>query len=433
MRSLECRIFMLSLLKYMQKKHLTIFILLASLLSACEPSKPGNDAPQSNDNVSTNSVDIEPQDNTLEHVAPNQVVPAEDSTADDSTINGQSQQNITPLATETTQASVDGKNPPAESIVESIGFADAEMDESKTAQDEYQPRCNTFSIASTTELSNEELATALPDLKANNTDLKEAKSAFCEKVSNRLASVSLSLCQSANLVPSGCSSVNGTPLMVTEFPPLKDKKSLGRVLIVGGIHGDELTSISTTFRWIEKLNKFHSGLFHWHIIPAMNPDGLLKRSAERTNENGIDLNRNLPSKDWTNNALAYWQSKGNSDPRRYPGKSPNSEPETHWLVDEINIFKPDVIISVHAPYGVVDFDAPKLNTAPKSLGKLHLNLLGTYPGSLGNYAGINNNIPVITLELPHAWEMPSVAETDLIWQDIVSWLKKNLAKEADID
>ena len=251
---------------------------------------------------------------------------------------------------------------------------------------------------------------------------------FCKKISNRLASVSMDSCMASKLELSGCESVGGVPLMLREFPPIKDKEPIGRVLVIGGTHGDELTSVSITFRWIETLNKHHSGLFHWHVVPAMNPDGLLKRGATRTNKNGIDLNRNLPSEDWTKNALKYWKTKGGSNPRKYPGLTPNSEPETQWLVDEIHQFRPDAIISIHAPYGVVDFDAQRLNTAPKSLGKLRLNLLGTYPGSLGNYAGINLNIPVITLELPHAWEMPSRKESQLIWEDIVQWLKINLPK-----
>jgi len=172
-----------------------------------------------------------------------------------------------------------------------------------------------------------------------------------------------------------------------------------------------------------------SCLYHWRIAPMMNPDGVLKRGATRTNKNGVDLNRNLPSDDWDTNALAYWETKGSKNPRKYPGKKAASEPETQWLIDEINAFKPDAIISIHAPYGVVDYDALLLNTAPKSLGKLRLNLLGTYPGSLGNYAGINRDIPVITLELPHSWDMPSVSETTKIWEDIVAWLRKNIDNE----
>lgn len=251
----------------------------------------------------------------------------------------------------------------------------------------------------------------------------------CKRISDRLASVSYRDCIAAKLEASQCYSVSGFPILVREFPPLSTRQPLGRILIIGGTHGDELTSVSVVFRWIAKLNKYHSGLFHWHIAPMMNPDGVLKRAATRTNQNGVDLNRNLPSADWETNALRYWQEKRAKNPRRYPGEKAASEPETQWLIDEINAFKPNAIISVHAPYGVVDFDSLLLNTAPKNLGKLHLNLLGTYPGSLGNYAGINRNIPVITLELPNAWVMPTEAETTKIWEDIVSWMRKNLNQD----
>ena len=251
----------------------------------------------------------------------------------------------------------------------------------------------------------------------------------CARISRRLASVSMKLCESAELLPTGCNSVDGFPVLLSEFAPIANKEPRGRVLVVGGMHGDELTSVSMVFRWIASLNQFHSGLFHWHMVPMMNPDGVLNSSATRTNKNGVDLNRNLPSDDWQVRALKYWKEKVGSKPRRYPGESPASEPETQWLIDEINTFKPDAIISVHAPYGVVDYDALVLNSAPKSLGKLHLNLLGTYPGSLGNYAGINRNIPVITLELPHSWVMPSQAESAKIWEDIVRWLRLNINNE----
>ena len=304
-----------------------------------------------------------------------------------------------------------------EELVASIGFADVQTEpvgiESEPIASEtpapYEPQCNIFQ-----------------DPKKANLPHLTARTNFCKKVSRRLASVSMKSCLAAQLELTGCRSVKGDPLMVREYPPVLDREPLGKVLLIGGTHGDELTSVSITFRWLETLNKHHSGLFHWRVIPVLNPDGLLQRAAQRTNHNGVDLNRNLPSKDWYKNAIDYWNTKGNKSPRKYPGTEPNSEPENQWLVDEIHLFKPDAIISIHAPYGVVDFDAHKLNTAPKSLGKLRLNLLVTYPGSLGNFAGIDLNIPVITLELPHAWEMPSSKESELIWEDIVQWLKKNL-------
>lgn len=304
-----------------------------------------------------------------------------------------------PVATELDSAS-------SESIVEDIGFSNAEHDHS--SPDETSNYCLGQEAGSAAEIT-------------------AAKA--CQQISERLASVTKSGCESAQLQPSQCSSVNGFPIFFREFPPLEGRSPQGRILIIGGTHGDELTSVSVVFRWIEKLNKYHSGLFHWHVVPLMNPDGVLKAAAQRTNENGVDLNRNLPTDDWEENALNYWRHQQGENPRRYPGENPASEPETQWLIDEINSFKPDAIISVHAPYGVVDFDALVLNTAPKSLGILRLNLLGTFPGSLGNYAGIDRDIPVITLELPHAWEMPSKPETNKIWEDVVSWLKENVNKE----
>jgi len=100
-----------------------------------------------------------------------------------------------------------------------------------------------------------------------------------------------------------------------------------------------------------------------------------------------------------------------------------NEPKTQWLIDEIDRIRAGAIISVHAPYTVVDFDSLLFNTTPRNLGKLHLNSLGTYPESLGNYARINRDIPVIRLERPHSWTMPSEADSTGIWKEFASWLK----------
>ena len=105
-----------------------------------------------------------------------------------------------------------------------------------------------------------------------------------------------------------------------------------------------------------------------------------------------------------------------------------SEIETRWVHDLINDFKPHAIIAVHAPYGIVDFDGPP--KPPKHLGPLHLHLLGTYPGSLGNYAGEQLNIPVVTVELPYAGIMPSDKEIRRIWVDLVAWLRRHIPKKA---
>jgi len=73
---------------------------------------------------------------------------------------------------------------------------------------------------------------------------------------------------------------------------------------------------------------------------------------------------------------------------------------------------------------VLDFDGPR--APPKRLGFLNLNELGTYPGSLGNYAGNFLGIPIITLELPHSEASPTVAQSGRIWNDLIKWLSKSL-------
>lgn len=245
----------------------------------------------------------------------------------------------------------------------------------------------------------------------------------CLDISNKLGSVHLAACLSHKLDDSGFRSNLNKPLLIKEYPPLGKRTPQAKILLLGGIHGDEYSSVSVVFKWLKTLNKHHSGLFHWKIIPLLNPDGLLRKHSRRTNGNGVDLNRNFSPGNNKEASLDYWIKRTRKDKRRYPGPAPVSEPETQWLEKLINDFDPDVIIAVHAPFGILDFDGP--HQAPKHLGALHLKVLGTYPGSLGNYAGIQLGKPVITIELPHAGIMPTKEHISKIWVDLVQWLKKH--------
>ena len=252
---------------------------------------------------------------------------------------------------------------------------------------------------------------------------------LCELIATKLGSVHMSDCKKGNAFVSAGISVKKQPIIVREYPPVGDRKPTGRVLMLGGIHGDEYSSVSIMFHWMRTLNEHHSGMFHWKVVPLVNPDGLLRSDSRRQNDNGVDLNRNFPTPDWKAESTDYWENRTRKNPRRYPGPYPLSEPESQWLAEEIKRFQPDVIVSVHAPYGILDFDGPR--KAPKRLGHLHLNLLGTYPGSLGNFAGVQKSIPVVTIELPYAGIMPSPAQVNKIWVDLISWLKNNMPDATD--
>jgi murein peptide amidase A len=265
---------------------------------------------------------------------------------------------------------------------------------------------------------------------------------FCTRLHKTLPRTSLEQCINSGLKNSGSSSVRGVPLYAHEAVPVqaappkqamlmsgltvpRSTKAPLRVLLIGGIHGDELTSPEIVLSWIRRLNETEASAYHWKVIPLLNPDGFFMPKPQRTNANGVDLNRNFPTTDWATKAKYYWEKQVAKDPRRYPGKAPLSEPESKWLHDQIESFKPHAIVSVHAPLGVLDFDGPA--PAPRKIGRLYLDQVGVYPGSLGNYSGIQKGVPVVTLELPHALNMPSSFEQDRMWRDMLAWLKQRSA------
>jgi hypothetical protein len=253
---------------------------------------------------------------------------------------------------------------------------------------------------------------------------------WCNTITLAIPQIKLKPCLDARLEPVFTRSVMGRMIMLREYKPAQ-RTPAARVLVVGGIHGDELTSVSIVFRWFELLEQGNGDAanYHWRVIPVLNPDGLLSRPPRRVNARGVDLNRNFPTYNWLKEAPRYWEQGTRRDPRRYPGPAPASEPESRWLHDEILRFKPDVIVSIHAPYGVLDFDGPPTGVeAPTRFGRLHLNRVGVYPGSLGNFGGFKEGIPVVTLELPHAYKMPSETELAHVWNDMQRWLRVNLVE-----
>lgn len=251
---------------------------------------------------------------------------------------------------------------------------------------------------------------------------------MCKKIAQKLHSVSYDDCRALNYTLYKTRSTVGLPLLLKEFKGA-EKQTVPKVLFIGGIHGDEFSSVSATFKWLKVLEGHHSGKFHWLFMPLANPDGLLRRTPQRMNAMDVDLNRNFPPfGDDPKASLAYWEKEAGKDPRRFPGIAPLSEPETQAIVEILDDFQPNVIVSVHAPYDLLDFDGEKAYAAPQNLGPLQLKLLGTYPGSLGNYAWLKLNIPVLTLELPSAENLPSSVELDAIWMDLITWLKNDLPK-----
>lgn len=170
-------------------------------------------------------------------------------------------------------------------------------------------------------------------------------------------------------------------------------------MIFGAFHGDEQTGFHLVTQLAEILAAkpdLISDQSRVILIPVLNPDGLLNRT--RTNSNGVDINRNFPTKDWSPD---FKKKKYN------PGEKPASEKETRLAMSLIDQYKPDKIISIHD-----DLEMNNINGPARALGELmakynHYPVTEDVgyptPGSFGNYGGLERNIPLVTLELPDIW------------------------------
>ena len=214
--------------------------------------------------------------------------------------------------------------------------------------------------------------------------LKSYKSYFKEEALEQVCDKAL---RSAD-----CNSVKGEPIFHLDFAgvSLKPKK----ILVISLIHGDETPAGSLGRFWLERLSKVDARNT-WRVIPVANPDGV--KAKTRTNSEGVDLNRNFPTLDWTSDAQSFWKNEARSAPRKFPGFAAGKEPEVRCLMQQLEDFKPDFVISIHTPLKVLDFDGPKVK--PPQFSYLPWKSLGNFPGSLGRYLWVERKVPVLTTEL----------------------------------
>lgn len=170
-----------------------------------------------------------------------------------------------------------------------------------------------------------------------------------------------------------------------------------KTLIFAAIHGDEPNTAFVANQLVEHLTKNPEAYYARRVavVPVANPDGLAR--ATRKNAREIDLNRNFPAKNF---------AVGKKD-RYFGGEQPASEPETQLLIELIDDWQPDRIITMHAitrgKHGN-NFDGPAESLARTMSRHNEYSVLKTIgystPGSFGSWAGIDSQLPTITLELP---------------------------------
>ncbi len=187
--------------------------------------------------------------------------------------------------------------------------------------------------------------------------------------------------------------VLGQPLEV--WMPEKET----RILIIAGQHGEEPETTVVLSRALRAL--CHPSP-HCATILSANPDGILH--GTRGNAHGVDLNRNFPAANWSENITSYRWNLNVPEQRidLSPGKQPASEPETHHLLSLVEQLEPELIITLHAPLACID--DPRLSQQAKLLSdRSGLELVSDIgyptPGSFGSWASENDQ-HLITFELP---------------------------------
>lgn len=112
-----------------------------------------------------------------------------------------------------------------------------------------------------------------------------------------------------------------------------------RVLVIGVIHGDEDAGVAI----VDDLRQrsVPDGVELW-LVESMNPDG--QANDVRSNDHGVDLNRNFPYK---------WGPIGAPGDSQYAGTGPASEPETMAMTNFMAQLRPDITIWYHQDLYVV--------------------------------------------------------------------------------
>lgn len=185
----------------------------------------------------------------------------------------------------------------------------------------------------------------------------------------------------------------------------KNKENLN-VLLIAGVHGDESEGVVLARALLSKIEESPIKNLNITIVPELNIEGVLLKT--RQNHTGVDLNRNLPTKDWTPEYTKI---------RYYPGKSASSEPENKALVEWISNNKPDFIFSLHSWKPMLNTNGDcheEANFLSTKTGYVVKDDIGyPTPGSLGTYTGHERKIPTLTYEIQKGIDFAEVLATHL--------------------
>jgi protein MpaA len=196
---------------------------------------------------------------------------------------------------------------------------------------------------------------------------------------------------------------------------------------MAGVHGDEVEGVyvlKELFNWLKNEHSLKD--MPIVVIPILNVDGY--RAQTRVNAHLVDLNRNLPTKDW---------SPTMTQPKYNPGSKALSEPENQFLVKLLDKYRPGMIISFHTWKPILNHNGNCQDVAEylQNFNNYEMSSDIGYPtpGSLGTFGVEKYESPVLTFECPELrthretlkdiWNenekgLKSLFQTDLLWKKL---------------
>lgn len=192
-------------------------------------------------------------------------------------------------------------------------------------------------------------------------------------------------------------------------------------MYVGGIHGNEPSSMSLMKAWMSELESNPTRIAGKRIVvvPSINPDGIA--AGTRTNSRGVNLNRNFPTDNW---AKSIKDTDGTHPSGG--GESPLSEPEASALARLTTSYSPRLLLSFHA-VGSLTIGDPGGYSAPyaakyasmvgyrdatrNGAGSFDYNISGAYE----DWTYRNIGIPSIVVELSNYTSVAYSGHYKALW------------------
>jgi len=204
---------------------------------------------------------------------------------------------------------------------------------------------------------------------------------------------------------------------------VRDDIALKKMLFVAGIHGNEVGTVKLAQHIINYFydifcrgEKFFAHTIY--VIPCLNPDGYeisLKNpdyahrgNVGRFNKNGVDLNRNFPTKNWQ--SRSDWGFGTNYNDKHFEvfcGASAGSEQETQTLITFIKQENIENLIMLHNAgkdviYNQGDEVAKNWAEIYNKFSKFKIRTDLGYSGSVAEWA-MENNVHYLTVEGSSRW------------------------------